>query len=145
MDEERRLFVPDRLPAHESGLRRMLADADGTEYQAFQSLAEAKDDPDGVVILEGDDGGQIYLVAPAALVACSEDVLRQLLLDIDARVWADATMARVYFEKRQRGTEVAGGMGGAVVGAEPWIHPELRDLEWLIREILSGDRSRLAD
>ena len=37
----------------------MMADAAGRLYVAFPNLADAQSDPDGVVILEGDEGGQI--------------------------------------------------------------------------------------
>ncbi len=54
----------------------MMADADGEPYFAFRSLAEARNDPDGAVILEGDYGGQVLATAPAVGVACFEEVLR---------------------------------------------------------------------
>jgi hypothetical protein len=56
------------LPDHESGVRRLVSDAQGLSYHPLHSLAEAKSFPDGVVILEGDDGGQIYVVCPASVV-----------------------------------------------------------------------------
>ena len=64
-----------------------MALAEGRSYVAFASLAEAKADPDGVVILEGDDGGQIYVVARAEDVSCSPAALDQLLRDLDLINW----------------------------------------------------------
>lgn len=129
----------------ESLLRSLMAEAAGTDYGSFGSLAEARADPDGVVILEGDMGGQIYLVVRAIQVACSEDALEQLLRDLDAREWPrnDADMARVCFERKPIGGPVAGGMGGGVVTEGVWVHPRLRALEQDIAEVLSGKRVRL--
>lgn len=56
-------------------------------FVPLPSLADARDVPDGVVILEGDYGGQIYVVAPAARVACSEGALQLLLRDLDDIAW----------------------------------------------------------
>lgn len=128
-------------------MRSMMAEAAGTDYQPFGSLAEARADPDGVVVLEGDMGGQIYLVVRAAEVACSEDALEQLLRDLDAREWPnnDSDMSRVCFERRLTGAPVAGGMGGGIVTEGAWVHPRLRVLEREISEVLGGKRMRLSE
>ena len=63
------------LPSHESGVRRMIADAAGHDYRAFRTLAEAQADSAGGVVFQGDEGGQIYLVCTATAVRCSEDDL----------------------------------------------------------------------
>ncbi len=57
-----------RQKGHDSPLRSLMAEATGSTYRSFATLADAKADPDGAVILEGDDGGQIYIVAPADVV-----------------------------------------------------------------------------
>lgn len=131
----------------ESPLRRMMADAEGDEYRAFSSLADAQRSPNGIVVLEGDDGGQIYLVARASDVACSEATLWQLLLDIDAREWPnnDANMTRICFEERQIGEGISGGMGGGVVTEKPWVHPRLQSFYDSICAVLSGKRTRFVD
>jgi hypothetical protein len=61
---------PDpNTPANdESAVRRMIADAAGQQYQALGSLAESRTFADAIVVLEGDWGGQIYVVAPIKLV-----------------------------------------------------------------------------
>ena len=110
------------LPDHESGVRRMAADAAGASYRAFRTLADAQADPDGVVVFEGDDGGQIYVVCPARAVRCSEDTLRALLKEIDDLEWRDAEGARVFFEALAEGAPVPGGMGGGRVTRGLWIH-----------------------
>jgi hypothetical protein len=63
----------------------------------FESLVEAQRDSDGAVILEGDDGGQIYVAFPARAGKCMATVLDQLLRDLDAiccpetmKTWPDS-------------------------------------------------------
>lgn len=139
--------MADHLPEHESRVRRLMADAAGEEYVAFHSLAEAQQDPDGVVVLEGDDGGQIYAVVPASRVICRPDTLEQLLRDLDGIAWPgnDPDAARVFFERRRAESGVAGGMGGGTVTAEGWVHEEFRKqgLEEDIRGVLAGEMERI--
>lgn len=137
--------IPEKLPDHESGLRRMFAESHGQPYHALHTLEEAKSCPDGVVILEGDDGGQIYVVAPVSLVKCSEQDLKQLLRDLDTLEWDDPSMALVYYERRSVGSGVPGGMGGATVTQDIWIHKnfvKLR-LDSAIREVIEAKRKTL--
>lgn len=124
----------------------MKAEAEGTAYVSFKSLADAKSHKDGVVILEGDDGGQIFVVCSASKVKCSEETLRQLLLDLDAKTWDSPDMTHIYYERRQVGEGVAGGMGGAVAGNEIWIHQEFHKfgLVAAIQEVIEGRRSKLS-
>lgn len=137
--------VPPNLPPHERPLGRMMADARGTPFRALRSLAEAVAAADGVVILQGDDGGQIYVVCPARLVRCDEATLHLLLEDIDAREWNDPGIRRVYYERLPVGSVVAGGMGGGVVEDQVSIHPRLEEqgLGPAIRDVLGGVRARL--
>src|SRR5450432_1888588 len=112
------------LPDHESGVRRMVSDAKGIPYQAVHSLVEAKSFNDGIVVLEGDDGGQIYVVCPASLVLCSAETMHALLHDLDAIAWPrnDSNSARVFYERLPVGAPVFGGMGGGIVLEDAWIH-----------------------
>jgi hypothetical protein len=140
--------MTDAAAAHVSPLRQLIADATGDFYLAFASLDEAKADPLGAVILEGDDGGQIYVVVPASVVNCSEDALSELLHDLDRICWPhnDWDSARVVFERRAVGAPVAGGMGGGIVTRQAWIHPALVQLELgqEILDVLSGELERLS-
>jgi hypothetical protein len=134
------------LPDHESGLRGMMAEADGYEYHAFRSLAEAQEHADGVVILEGDDGGQIFVVYPASEVRCSSESLHQLLAELDAIAWpGNSWPPRVFFERHELGSVIPGGMGGGVVLNGGWVHPEFveRQLESQIRAVIDGRRSTI--
>jgi len=138
---------PGMLPEHESGVRRLVAEGSGVPYRALRSLAEAQASPDGVVVLEGDDGGQVYVVCPAALVRCSEAALEQLLRDLDGRAWPHnpPDMARVFFERHAVGEPIWGGMGGGQATGDLWVHPEFASagLEPAIRAVLGGQRPRL--
>ncbi|MCA1819201.1 MAG: hypothetical protein LC620_03985, partial [Halobacteriales archaeon] len=116
-------------------------------YAPLKTLAEARAAPDGVVILQGDDGGQIYVVAPARLVACTEGALQTLLVDLDQTEWRgnDPSSRSVYFERLEPGRGVWGGMGGGRVEPDVWIHADLHaaGLADRIREVLGGRRPRV--
>jgi len=128
-------------------MRDLMADAEGIDYPTFDSLSEAQSNPHGIVVLEGDDGGQIYVIARASDVACSEQTLLQLLRDIDAREWPNNSpdMAHLCFEAREIGEGIAGGMGGGLVQEHPWVHARLKFLETAICDVLNGKRPRLVD
>ena len=121
----------------------MMADGQGQPYAALRSLSDAKSATDGVVILEGDDGGQIYAVVRARDVKCTEETLQLLLHDLDAREWNDPTMAHIFYERRGIGEGVAGGMGGGTVQEGLWVHDRLRHLRDRIALVLSGERPRI--
>ena len=141
------VLVVDRLQPDESGLRRLIADALGASYQALASLTEAKLHEDGVVVLEGDDGGQVYAVFPARAVQCDAEALDHLLRDLDAIAWPqnDRDSARVFYERHPPGARIAGGIGGGVVDVRGWVHQEFRDLQLddQIREVIAGQRDRI--
>jgi hypothetical protein len=130
---------------HESGLRRLLAEAEGLSYRAFRSLDEARRDELGAVILEGDDGGQIYATCPASRVGCSQAALEQLLHDVDDLVWRDPRSSRLCFERLPVGSAVPGGMGGGRIEAAVWVHEDLTKLgvDEAIQDVVEGRRGRL--
>ncbi len=143
--EEKRIKTLEILPPHESGVRSMISQAKGQIYQALHSLTEAQTVSDGYVIFEGDDGGTIYLTCPASKVKCSEETLKQLLADIDAYVWNNLDMAKVFYERHRIGAGIAGGMGGGVATDGVWIHKELlaKDLAEEIKAVLEAQAQRL--
>jgi hypothetical protein len=116
----------------------MMAGAQGEPYVAFDSLEAARAAADGVVVLEGDYGGQIYMVVPARLVRCREEDLRTLLMRLDSHAWKDPAGARVYYERRPVGAGVGGGMGGGRVIDGVWLHPDLRALEAVAAAVVRG-------
>ena len=143
MNDQSDLFRPEPPPEHESALRRMMADAQGQPYAALRSLSDAKGATDGVVILEGDDGGQNYAVVRAANVKCTEETLQLLLRDLDAQEWNDPSMAHIVYERRSIGEGVGGGMGGGAVREGLWVHDRLRHLKDRIESVLSCERPRI--
>lgn len=114
----------------------------GAEFRPIANFEEAKKTPDAYVILEGDWGGQIYLVVPMSLVLCSEPTLRALLLELDRRQWNELEGVGLYFERHAVGDLIPGGMGGGRPLSGLWIHRALalRGLRRAIEEILGGTR-----
>ena len=115
----------ESLPDHESGVRGMVSQARGTPYQAYGSIEEARGDPDGAVVMEGDYGGSIYLTCPLRHVRCDAATLERVLTLLDKLAWGDPDGARVYYEHRPVGSAVAGGTGGGIVADGLWLHPDL--------------------
>ena len=124
-----------------------MAQAGTASYKPLRSLEEAKTDPDGIAVFEGDDGGQIYLVCPAGYINCSDIALQQLLVDLDEIEWLgnDPTMRRIYYESKCKGQPVPGGMGGAQATGGLWIHPSLvqKGLANSIEAVLKGQKDRI--
>ena len=143
MTDNDRVIKPEPLRDHESGVRRMVSDASGAPYVAFKSLEMARRDPDGVVVLEGDDGGQIYVVARVSKIRCSEEALADLLSDVDSHAWRDPSAARLFFERHAVGEGISGGMGGGVVADAVWVHPKLNQWRVSIEDVLAGVRRRI--
>lgn len=56
------------IPEHQSAVRNMVSESHGLDYKPLKDLEEAKEYDDAYIIMEGDWGGQIYLVAPVRLV-----------------------------------------------------------------------------
>jgi hypothetical protein len=123
----------------------MMADARGEPYEAFHSLAAAPSVDDSVVVMEGDYGGQIYLVCPARLVKCDEPALERLLVDLDEHAWKDSEGARLFYERRPVGAGVGGGMGGGIVVDGVWLHDDLRKLglEPAVFDVVANRRARI--
>jgi hypothetical protein len=130
-----------------SPLREMMAEAGVPSYHPLNPLTAAQADPHGIAVLEVDDSGQIYIVCPAHLIKCSENVLSQLLSDIDVTEWPgnDPTVRRIFFESRLPGQGIPGGMGGAKVDDDIWIHPRLvkSRLADPIKAVLTGKKGKL--
>jgi len=130
------------IPEHESPVRRMIADHHGLPFRPLKTLEEARAFDDGVVILQGDWGSQIYAVIPAARIRCSLESLHRLLRDLDGIAWAcnDGEGAAIYYERCPVGSGVAGGMGGGAVTGDIWIHGDFGDISEEIRDVISGNR-----
>src|SRR3989442_14304598 len=116
------------------------------EYDAIDTLDEARRIPEAYAILEGDYGGQTYLTAPAKLIKCDEQVLRHLLQDLDELAWHDPDGQHLTYWKHKVGEHFGGGMGGADATGDVWVHERLRELgiEDRIRKVISGEAPRLS-
>ena len=97
------------------------------------------------MILQGDDGGQIYFTCPASKIKCSESDLERLLQYLDGLAWKDASAARIYFEDRRANSGVPGGMGGGLALDDVWLHPNLQKLglEEKVRSFVTGSIGEL--
>jgi len=123
----------------------MVSDSRGEAYRAFRTLVEAQEVSDGVVVMEGDYGGQIYLTCPARLVKCDQAALERLLRDLDRLRWKAPETAHVFFERGSPGSGVWGGMGGGLIVDGVWLHPDLQKLgiEQQVRDVIAGALSGL--
>lgn len=110
-------------------MRSLYNKAHGIEYNPIDGYELAKNTEDACVILEGDWGGQIYLVCPMKYVHCSEKTLLNLLKSIDSIEWGcnDGKGRAICFEVIPIGQGVAGGMGGGIVVDGLWLHERLID------------------
>jgi hypothetical protein len=117
----------------------MFAEGLGEAYRSYRDLAEAVAN-NAHVILQGDDGGQIYFTCPAAKIKCSEEGLKKLLAYLDAHAWKDASGTGLYFEDRPKNCGVPGGMGGGLAIDDVWLHPKLQEpgLEAKVRSFVFG-------
>jgi hypothetical protein len=145
------------IPPHESAVRRLAAEAAGADYRALRSLDEARAVDDGVAVLEGDLGGRIYAVFPAAIIRCSEEQMIALARDLDAHARCTAGAAgqdheaagsgevAVYYERHRIGAAIAGGAGGGVVLPGGWVHDQFvrAGIEATVLAVVAGHRDRL--
>jgi hypothetical protein len=124
---------------HEDPMRSMIAESQGKPHKSYQTLSEAIAN-NALVILQGDDGGQIYLTCPAIKVKCSEIGLKLLLRFLDDLGWNDLSAAAVYFEDVPENSGIPGGMGGGRGTGDIWLHPKLADfgIEKRVRSFICG-------
>jgi len=147
MSEDHKIYKINLLSDRERPLGRFMADVHATALRPLTSFAEAKEVQDGVVILQGDDGGQVYVARSASLVSCSESTLEQLLVDLDELAWPrnDVDMRRIYYGQLPAGSGIPGGMGGGRITDVPWVHSNFidRGLGPAILDVLRGFRARI--
>jgi len=145
MPKESKVFSPKASPRKERPLAAFQSEATGAAYQPLSSLIEAREYTDGIVILQGDDGGQIYVVAKAIDVKCPAETLERLLIDLDDIAWPgnDPSMRHIYYERRPLGSAIIGGKGGGCVSEAPWIHKDFAEFAPTILAVLRGERARI--
>ena len=137
--KDKKGLTPRTIPDHVDGMRLMLAESKGTAYVSYKTLRDAVNH-EATLIMQGDDGGQIYLTYPSSKVRCSEQQLNELLKFVDSKCWKDIDSASLLYEAVQPGQGVPGGMGGGMVTGDLWLHPKIAklELESKIREILEA-------
>jgi len=135
------------IPEHHSPVRHILNEAHGNSNNGFLgNFNLAKETPNAYVIMEGDWGGQIYLVCPIKMIKCDEEQLKKLLLDLDSIAWPGNDGGYgIYYEKHNPGDIIAGGMGGGIATETLWVHDEFKEkkLKEQIFEVISGERKEI--
>jgi hypothetical protein len=135
------------IPSGISPVRYMMNEAFETNIEFLKGYEEARNTKGSVVILEGDWGGQIYLVCPMELIKCECEILELLLNDLDSIAWKcnDGEGKGIYYEVRSVGEGISGGMGGGNVESALWIHDEFKgkDIEDEIRKVIFGEKKRI--
>ena len=137
-DDER----SQEIPPHERPFAGIMHGKLGYEYVAYKSMDEARADQDAIVILTGDYGGQVYLTCPLVKVQCSQPILEKLLAELGRFAWGDGE--DIYFERVRPDRFVFGGMGGAPVMDDVWIHGEFRNLHEIHVDLLPDVAAVLA-
>jgi hypothetical protein len=130
------------IPEHHSPVRHLVSETHGIPYQPIHTFDEAKQIEDAVLVMEGDWGGQIYLVCPMRLVGCDETDLHAILKELDTIAWEsnDGEGAKIYYERARSGQPIIGGMAGGTVTDDLWLHEEFIKLKIgdKIRQMIMG-------
>lgn len=95
------------------------------------------------LIMEGDDGGQIFLTIPKEMIKCSETKLNQILIELDEYCWPnnDDDMRLIYYSEQKLGDIIPGGMGGGKATKSLWVHPNIKNLEKkLLKQLTTTDK-----
>jgi hypothetical protein len=106
-------------------------------------LEEAKKINSSYLVMEGDYGGQIYLVCPVKLIRADSDTLKRLLIDIDKHGWNDEHGRGMFFEVFIIGDIVAGGMGGGFAENELWVHEGIQSIKNEISKVIYGKKLKI--
>lgn len=124
------------IPEGSSGLRALIAMKNGETYIPLLNISEARKYTDSYLIMEGDSGGQIYLVIPTQLVKCSDQSLESILKKLDNIAWPSNKYdgANIFFERHTLGDVIIGGGTGGKAEKGLWIHDDFLAMK---SEILS--------
>jgi hypothetical protein len=133
------------IPDNCSPVRYIVSQAHGETYKPLSNLNEAKKTENAVVILEGDWGGQIYLTCSLKLVHCDEQSLIELLDYLDQIAWDcnEGEGKGIYYEVKNPGEGISGGMGGGIVLNELWVHREFESIKSKIQNVIDGKSARI--
>ena len=120
----------EKIPPGVSPVRHIMAENKlDVDFHPLHNFEEAKKDPDGVAVFEGDYGGQIMMTIRMSYVKCAERQLELLLFDLNQVAWKcnDDTGTGIYYERLKIGDGVVGGMGGGRVVDGVWIHSRFEE------------------
>jgi hypothetical protein len=95
---------PDQFgDTYKHDVRAWLAEINGEHYTAYESLDDARRDPDAAIVLSGDYGGTIFVTVPVRRLRCGLAELWTLVSDLDAVTWmsGDLTIATVSVERHR--------------------------------------------
>lgn len=136
------------IPPGQSPVRFIMQDKH--PFHPLAGFEAAKADPDGVVVFEGDYGGQIMMTVRMSHVGCSERALDLLLHDLNEIAWDGYEGSGLYYERIPVGGGVVGGMGGGVVTNGVWIHArfikdvgDIDELYAAVDEVIAGRAQRI--
>ena len=124
------------LPKHHSPSRHGVPG-----YRPLHDLEEARNYDDAYAVFEGDFGGHIYLTSPVRSIRCDGGMLLSLLGFLDRIAWGDQPEGRaIFYERREKGQGIRGGMGGGRATDDVWLHPEFLSLGLFddVRSVLAG-------
>lgn len=92
----------------------------------------------GVMVLEGDWGGQVYLTVPLRRIGPNAQ-LETLLARLDRIAWPSngGQGRRAYMKAASVREGISGGMGGGRVFSHAvWLHPEFAAKVEMVRKLL---------
>jgi hypothetical protein len=134
-------------PGFPEQVRGWMYEIHGKDLVRYESLEEARSDPDGAVVLSGEYGVAVFLTARARLVRCDAHLLVTLVSDLDAvsTLNGDPLVATVAFERHQIGTRIWGGGEGGLVADGVWTSPLWLKAPVRVQatEVVLGQRSRI--
>jgi hypothetical protein len=118
----------------------MVLKSNGGKYKPLKNFNEAIKQDNSYMIMEGDWGGQIYLVIPVKLVKCSRDAIEKLLIELDTIAWQvnEGDGKGIYFEIMERDTLVLGGMGGGRAKDGLWVHKNFENIRSKIQDVIDN-------
>ncbi|MFD0675599.1 MULTISPECIES: hypothetical protein [unclassified Paenibacillus] len=131
------------IPQFHSPLRHIMNEAHSLNHKFIKTFEEAKEIKNSYLVMEGDHGGQIYIVCPVHIIRADLGTLSRLLIDIDNAQWDEADSTGMYFEIFNPGDIVSGGMGGGLALEKLWVHENLKGLENEISKVIYGKKTRI--
>jgi hypothetical protein len=136
-------LLPDVPPPEIPGISHL------ADYRALNSLSEAKEAIDGVVLLTSYVTTFFYVVCPASAVACDEAPLQRAAQELAQRMGDDEDPSGkpgVQYRRIPKGERVwnmdVGAHRQTRLGDDPWIADDLREVRTTLLELLAGGIDR---